>query len=156
MWWYPCPHPPPRFLQPTALCVVCGLSGSWSLSALIAKEHLKSDSTSNDLFLTAPQGRFICWSLIQKYLTVVPSHWILGVCPQYTVYQMLHMLEGLYDIIKVEVRISVTLHFILVGKIFSHPRLNPLFSHMFAPTNQEYLWALKHMTRTFHRNKVGI
>lgn len=147
-------HPPPRFLQ--ALSVVCGLWGSWSLSALIAKEHLKYDSTSNDFFLTAPQGRFICRSLIQKYFTVVPSHWILGVCPQYTLYQMLHMLEGFYDIIKVEVRISVILHLILVGKIFSHPCLNSLISHMFAPTNQEYLWALKHMTRTFHRNKVGI
>lgn len=52
---------------------------------------------------------------------------------------MLHVLEGLYDIIKVEVRILVTLHFILVGKLFSHPHLNSLISHMFVPTNQEYL-----------------
>lgn len=40
--------------------------------------------------------------------------------------------------------------------VFPHYVLNSLVSHMFVPTNQEYLWALKYVTRTFHRSKIGV
>lgn len=69
---------------------------------------------------------------------------------------MLCVLGGLCDIMKVEVIILVGLHCVLIGKIFRCPHLNSLISHIFAPTNQKYFWALRYMTRTFKRSKIGI